>query len=77
MPAGPAPARNVPADRWPPLPFSPEAQGMISGAVFLIILFCFIPVPFLRCFIEEQCTAFPHDEVGLPCAWSAAGISRE
>uniref|UniRef100_A0A8V0ZZF2 UDP-N-acetylglucosamine--dolichyl-phosphate N-acetylglucosaminephosphotransferase n=1 Tax=Gallus gallus TaxID=9031 RepID=A0A8V0ZZF2_CHICK len=40
----------------------PEAQGMISGAVFLIILFCFIPVPFLRCFVEEQCTAFPHDE---------------
>ncbi|XP_021231517.1 UDP-N-acetylglucosamine--dolichyl-phosphate N-acetylglucosaminephosphotransferase isoform X2 [Numida meleagris] len=40
----------------------PEAQGMISGAVFLIILFCFIPVPFLRCFVEEQCAAFPHDE---------------
>ncbi|XP_009646369.1 UDP-N-acetylglucosamine--dolichyl-phosphate N-acetylglucosaminephosphotransferase [Egretta garzetta] len=41
---------------------SPEAQGVISGAVFLIILFCFIPVPFLRCFVEEQCPAFPHDE---------------
>ncbi|NXW58272.1 GPT acetylglucosaminephosphotransferase, partial [Eurystomus gularis] len=40
----------------------PEAQGVISGAVFLIILFCFIPVPFLRCFVEEQCAAFPHDE---------------
>ncbi|XP_072774331.1 UDP-N-acetylglucosamine--dolichyl-phosphate N-acetylglucosaminephosphotransferase isoform X1 [Taeniopygia guttata] len=40
----------------------PEAQGVISGAVFLIILFCFIPVPFLRCFVEEQCVAFPHDE---------------
>ncbi|XP_054032098.1 UDP-N-acetylglucosamine--dolichyl-phosphate N-acetylglucosaminephosphotransferase isoform X2 [Dryobates pubescens] len=40
----------------------PEAQGVISGAVFLIILFCFIPVPFLRCFVEEQCMAFPHDE---------------
>ncbi|XP_013798949.1 UDP-N-acetylglucosamine--dolichyl-phosphate N-acetylglucosaminephosphotransferase [Apteryx mantelli] len=40
----------------------PEAQGVISGVVFLIILFCFIPVPFLRCFVEEQCTAFPHDE---------------
>ncbi|NXQ21036.1 GPT acetylglucosaminephosphotransferase, partial [Peucedramus taeniatus] len=39
----------------------PEAQGVISGAVFLIILFCFIPVPFLRCFVE-QCAAFPHDE---------------
>ncbi|XP_056365796.1 UDP-N-acetylglucosamine--dolichyl-phosphate N-acetylglucosaminephosphotransferase isoform X1 [Oenanthe melanoleuca] len=40
----------------------PEAQGVISGAVFLIILFCFIPVPFLRCFVEEQCAAFPHNE---------------
>ncbi|KFP96181.1 UDP-N-acetylglucosamine--dolichyl-phosphate N-acetylglucosaminephosphotransferase, partial [Leptosomus discolor] len=40
----------------------PEAQGVISGAVFLILLFCFIPVPFLRCFVEEQCAAFPHDE---------------
>lgn len=43
---------------------SPEAQGVISGAVFLIILFCFIPVPFLGCFVEEQCKAFPHHEVG-------------
>ncbi|XP_030320498.1 UDP-N-acetylglucosamine--dolichyl-phosphate N-acetylglucosaminephosphotransferase isoform X5 [Calypte anna] len=42
--------------------FIPEAQGVISGAVFLIILFCFIPMPFLRCFVEEQCAAFPHDE---------------
>ncbi|NXC37528.1 GPT acetylglucosaminephosphotransferase, partial [Penelope pileata] len=41
----------------------PEAQGVISGAVFLIILFCFIPVPFLRCFVEGQCAAFPHDEL--------------
>ncbi|NXP02555.1 GPT acetylglucosaminephosphotransferase, partial [Thinocorus orbignyianus] len=49
----------------------PEAQGVISGAVFLIILFCFIPVPFLRCFVEEQCAAFPHDEVRP--AGSAAG----
>ncbi|NXP70301.1 GPT acetylglucosaminephosphotransferase, partial [Ramphastos sulfuratus] len=40
----------------------PEAQGVISGAVFLIVLFCFIPVPFLRCFVEEQCMAFPYDE---------------
>ncbi|XP_069470483.1 UDP-N-acetylglucosamine--dolichyl-phosphate N-acetylglucosaminephosphotransferase [Ambystoma mexicanum] len=40
----------------------PESQGVISGAVFLIILFCFIPVPFLSCFVEEQCKAFPHQE---------------
>lgn len=40
----------------------PESQGVISGAVFLIILFCFIPFPFLTCFVEEQCKAFPHHE---------------
>ncbi|XP_062053165.1 UDP-N-acetylglucosamine--dolichyl-phosphate N-acetylglucosaminephosphotransferase isoform X2 [Lepus europaeus] len=40
----------------------PESQGVISGAVFLIILFCFIPFPFLNCFVEGQCKAFPHHE---------------
>ncbi|XP_072886187.1 UDP-N-acetylglucosamine--dolichyl-phosphate N-acetylglucosaminephosphotransferase [Hemitrygon akajei] len=39
----------------------PEAQGVISGVVFLIILFCFIPVPFLHCWAKEQCITFPHD----------------
>uniref|UniRef100_A0A4W3GHJ2 UDP-N-acetylglucosamine--dolichyl-phosphate N-acetylglucosaminephosphotransferase n=1 Tax=Callorhinchus milii TaxID=7868 RepID=A0A4W3GHJ2_CALMI len=43
------------------LSHSPESQGVISGAVFLIILFCFIPVPFLHCWVKEQCTSFPHD----------------
>uniref|UniRef100_A0AAX7SXG9 UDP-N-acetylglucosamine--dolichyl-phosphate N-acetylglucosaminephosphotransferase n=1 Tax=Astatotilapia calliptera TaxID=8154 RepID=A0AAX7SXG9_ASTCA len=41
----------------------PESQGVISGTVFLIILFCFIPVPFLSCFVGDQCMGFPHDEV--------------
>lgn len=52
---------------------SPESQGVISGAVFLIILFCFIPFPFLNCFVEEQCKAFPHHEVSTlvgPVAWA-------
>ncbi|KAE8592359.1 hypothetical protein XENTR_v10018737 [Xenopus tropicalis] len=40
----------------------PESQGVISGAVFLLILFFFIPVPFLSCFVEEQCKEFPHHE---------------
>ncbi|KAG8434571.1 hypothetical protein GDO86_012807 [Hymenochirus boettgeri] len=40
----------------------PESQGVISGAVFLLILFCFIPVPFLSCFVEDQCKEFPHHE---------------
>ncbi|TNN72510.1 UDP-N-acetylglucosamine--dolichyl-phosphate N-acetylglucosaminephosphotransferase [Liparis tanakae] len=41
----------------------PESQGVISGTVFLIILFCFIPVPFLSCFVGDQCKGFPHDEL--------------
>ncbi|XP_051549566.1 UDP-N-acetylglucosamine--dolichyl-phosphate N-acetylglucosaminephosphotransferase-like isoform X2 [Myxocyprinus asiaticus] len=32
----------------------PESQGVISGTVFLIILFLFIPVPFLSCFMESN-----------------------
>ncbi|XP_077162755.1 UDP-N-acetylglucosamine--dolichyl-phosphate N-acetylglucosaminephosphotransferase [Paroedura picta] len=40
----------------------PESQGVISGAVFLILLFCFIPVPFLSCLVQEQCRPFPHHE---------------
>ncbi|XP_053547318.1 UDP-N-acetylglucosamine--dolichyl-phosphate N-acetylglucosaminephosphotransferase [Bombina bombina] len=40
----------------------PESQGVISGAVFLLILFLFIPVPFLSCFVEEHCKEFPHHE---------------
>ncbi|XP_017557248.1 UDP-N-acetylglucosamine--dolichyl-phosphate N-acetylglucosaminephosphotransferase isoform X4 [Pygocentrus nattereri] len=40
----------------------PESQGVISGTVFLIILFLFIPVPFLGCFMGEQCRSFPHNE---------------
>ncbi|XP_075402813.1 UDP-N-acetylglucosamine--dolichyl-phosphate N-acetylglucosaminephosphotransferase isoform X3 [Tenrec ecaudatus] len=46
----------------PGRPQLPESQGVISGAVFLIILFAFIPFPFLNCFVEEQCKAFPHHE---------------
>ncbi|XP_051748575.1 UDP-N-acetylglucosamine--dolichyl-phosphate N-acetylglucosaminephosphotransferase isoform X1 [Ctenopharyngodon idella] len=40
----------------------PESQGVISGTVFLIILFLFIPVPFLQCFMGEKCQRFPHNE---------------
>lgn len=58
---------HAPSPLSPPPPLllghSPESQGVISGAVFLIILFCFIPFPFLNCFVEEQCKAFPHHEV--------------
>uniref|UniRef100_A0A8C5PHK1 UDP-N-acetylglucosamine--dolichyl-phosphate N-acetylglucosaminephosphotransferase n=1 Tax=Leptobrachium leishanense TaxID=445787 RepID=A0A8C5PHK1_9ANUR len=40
----------------------PESQGMISGVVFLLLMFCFIPVPFLSCFVEDKCKEFPHHE---------------
>ncbi|XP_068097060.1 UDP-N-acetylglucosamine--dolichyl-phosphate N-acetylglucosaminephosphotransferase isoform X1 [Hyperolius riggenbachi] len=40
----------------------PESQGVISGVVYLLILFCFIPVPFMSCFLEEKCKDFPHHE---------------
>lgn len=54
---------------------SPESQGVISGAVFLIILFCFIPFPFLNCFVEEQCKAFPHHEVSSYLeSWGLLGL---
>uniref|UniRef100_A0A9L0S0N6 Dolichyl-phosphate N-acetylglucosaminephosphotransferase 1 n=1 Tax=Equus caballus TaxID=9796 RepID=A0A9L0S0N6_HORSE len=52
----------------------PESQGVISGAVFLIILFCFIPFPFLNCFVEEQCKAFPHHEVLSPAQVPITGV---
>ncbi|XP_046388610.1 UDP-N-acetylglucosamine--dolichyl-phosphate N-acetylglucosaminephosphotransferase [Ischnura elegans] len=38
----------------------PEAIGVVSGCIFLIILFLFIPVPFGRHIIENS--SFPHDE---------------
>lgn len=75
----PAPGRDRAPLSPPPrlLPGrSPESQGVISGAVFLIILFCFIPFPFLTCFVEEQCKAFPHHEVSgraFPEIWGGGG----
>lgn len=60
-----------------PLGRSPESQGVISGAVFLIILFCFIPFPFLNCFVEEQCKAFPHHEVSALVATVGWGRALE
>lgn len=41
----------------------PEAQGVICGAVFLIVMFLFIPVPFYKFLSEELPTKqFPHHE---------------
>jgi len=47
--------------------FSPEAQGVVCGAVFLIIMFFFIPFPFYKHLTYTTSTdvpqKFPHHEV--------------
>nr|KAG5706755.1 hypothetical protein BaRGS_007258 [Batillaria attramentaria] len=40
----------------------PESMGVICGAVFLIIMFLFIPVPFYKHLAENQTGKFPHHE---------------
>lgn len=41
----------------------PEALGVVTGCVFLITLFIFIPVPFSQSILKNA--DFPHDEVCL------------
>ena len=43
--------------------FSPESAGVICGAVFLVIMFLFIPVPFYKHLADNDNKAFPHHEV--------------
>jgi hypothetical protein len=46
--------------------FSPEAQGVVCGAVFLIIMFLFIPVVFMRQLADTSTQqGFPHDRVSI------------
>lgn len=45
---------------------SPEAMGAVSGCIFLIALFLFIPVPFI--FNEKQINEFPHNQVKTICS---------
>ncbi|KAJ8315940.1 hypothetical protein KUTeg_005954 [Tegillarca granosa] len=40
----------------------PESLGVICGAVFLIIMFLFIPVPFYKHLSDNESTRFPHHE---------------
>ncbi|OWF38952.1 UDP-N-acetylglucosamine--dolichyl-phosphate N-acetylglucosaminephosphotransferase [Mizuhopecten yessoensis] len=40
----------------------PEAQGVVCGAVFLIIMFLFIPFPFYKHLAVNHSTKFPHNE---------------
>ena len=42
---------------------SPEGLGVICGAVYLISMFLFIPIPFLPSLIPETETPFKHHEV--------------
>ncbi|XP_071958202.1 UDP-N-acetylglucosamine--dolichyl-phosphate N-acetylglucosaminephosphotransferase-like isoform X2 [Antedon mediterranea] len=40
----------------------PEALGVICGAMFLIIMFIFIPFPFGKKWFENDANKFPHNE---------------
>ncbi|XP_041373345.1 UDP-N-acetylglucosamine--dolichyl-phosphate N-acetylglucosaminephosphotransferase-like [Gigantopelta aegis] len=40
----------------------PEALGVICGAVFLILMFLFIPVPFYKHLADNEKGKFPHQE---------------
>lgn len=43
--------------------YSPEAVGVLCGAVYLICLFIFIPFPFWSKWWENGSLVFPHHEV--------------
>lgn len=45
--------------------FSPEAMGLVTGCVFLVTLFLFIPIPFGNSWLKDN--TFPQDEVS--CCW--------
>ncbi|XP_071842308.1 UDP-N-acetylglucosamine--dolichyl-phosphate N-acetylglucosaminephosphotransferase-like isoform X1 [Apostichopus japonicus] len=40
----------------------PEALGVIAGAIFLCIMFLFIPIPFWRSWVVDGKEEFPHHE---------------
>ncbi|XP_013400232.1 UDP-N-acetylglucosamine--dolichyl-phosphate N-acetylglucosaminephosphotransferase [Lingula anatina] len=40
----------------------PESQGVLCGAVYLIIMFLFIPVPFYKYLSHDNLDKFPHHE---------------
>ncbi len=43
----------------------PEAQGVVCGAVYLCIMFLFIPVPFYEYMTQKEVTQFPFSEVSM------------
>ncbi|GBO19911.1 UDP-N-acetylglucosamine--dolichyl-phosphate N-acetylglucosaminephosphotransferase, partial [Araneus ventricosus] len=40
----------------------PEAMGVVCGSVFLIIMFLFIPVPFIQYWTTNSEAPFPHHQ---------------
>lgn len=56
----------------PDKPEVPEAIGVLCGAVYLICLFVFIPVPFLTMWLENGGDEFPHYKF---VQWIAALLS--
>ena len=40
----------------------PESLGVVSGTVYLIAMFLFIPIPFVTKWMEEDVAVFPHNE---------------
>lgn len=46
----------------------PEAMGVVTGCIFLIALFLFIPIPFI--FKQQSTKDFPHDQVCCVVTWS-------
>lgn len=41
--------------------YRPEALGVVTGCLFLITLFLFIPIPFTKYILND--INFPHNEV--------------
>nr|CAG4640930.1 EOG090X07N9 [Eulimnadia texana] len=40
----------------------PEAIGVVTGCIFLVVMFLFIPVPFGKHLLDEKVDDFPHHE---------------
>lgn len=45
--------------------YSPEAMGLVTGCIFLVSLFLFIPFPFSNFFFKDD--NFSHEEVSSFC----------
>lgn len=43
--------------------YSPEAMGLVTGCIFLVSLFLFIPFPFSNYFFKDD--HFSHEEVSV------------